>query len=89
MTPDKLPGFNIALEVVTSTPGILVPPSFSRCTRVCAGATRDRHSQSMGASKMTIVDVKHKEMVMMALAGVTLGIAESAAAHDSHVSTAL
>ena len=77
MTPDKLPGFNIALEVVTF---IAVVVGFLAIFQSMYTAVLERTREigilkSMGASKMTIVDVVLRETAAMALAGVTLGIA--------------
>ncbi|MGD0628065.1 MAG: ABC transporter permease [Terracidiphilus sp.] len=77
MTPDKLPGFNIALEVVTF---IAVVVGFLAIFQSMYTAVLERTREigilkSMGASKMTIVDVILRETAAMALAGVVLGIA--------------
>jgi putative ABC transport system permease protein len=77
MTPDKLPGFNIALEVVTF---IAVVVGFLAIFQSMYTAVLERTREigilkSMGASKMTIVDVILRETAAMALVGVVLGIA--------------
>ncbi len=77
MTPDKLPGFNIALDVVT---GIAVIVGFlvifqSMYTAVLERTREIGILKSMGASKMTIVSVVLRETAVMAVAGVLLGIA--------------
>jgi putative ABC transport system permease protein len=77
MTPDKLPGFNIALDVVTF---IAVVVGFLAIFQSMYTAVLERTREigilkSMGASKMTIVDVILRETAVMALAGVVLGIA--------------
>jgi putative ABC transport system permease protein len=77
MTPDKLPGFNIALEVVTF---IAVVVGFLAIFQSMYTAVLERTREigilkSMGASKLTIVDVILRETAAMALAGVALGIA--------------
>jgi len=77
MTPDKLPGFNIALEVVTF---IAVVVGFLAIFQSMYTAVLERTREigilkSMGASKLTIVDVVLRETAAMALAGVVLGIA--------------
>jgi len=77
MTPDKIPGFNIALEVVTF---IAVVVGFLAIFQSMYTAVLERTREigilkSMGASKMTIVDVILRETAVMALAGVVLGIA--------------
>jgi putative ABC transport system permease protein len=77
MTPDKIPGFNIALRVVTF---IAVVVGFLAIFQSMYTAVLERTREigilkSMGASKMTIVDVILRETAAMALAGVVLGIA--------------
>jgi putative ABC transport system permease protein len=77
MTPDKLPGFNIALDVVTF---IAVVVGFLAIFQSMYTAVLERTREigilkSMGASKLTIVDVVLRETAAMALAGVLLGIA--------------
>jgi putative ABC transport system permease protein len=77
MTPDKIPGFNIALEVVTF---IAVVVGFLAIFQSMYTAVLERTREigilkSMGASKLTIVDVILRETTVMALAGVVLGIA--------------
>jgi putative ABC transport system permease protein len=79
MTPDKLPGFNIALDVVTF---IAVVVGFLAIFQSMYTAVLERTREigilkSMGASKLTIVDVVLRETAVMALAGVLLGIAGS------------
>jgi putative ABC transport system permease protein len=77
MTPDRIPGFNIALEVVTF---IAVVVGFLAIFQSMYTAVLERTREigilkSMGASKLTIVDVVLRETAAMALAGVVLGIA--------------
>ncbi|HEY1901858.1 MAG TPA: FtsX-like permease family protein [Terracidiphilus sp.] len=77
MTPDKLPGFNIALDVVRF---IAVVVGFLAIFQSMYTAVLERTREigilkSMGASKLTIVDVVLRETAAMALIGVTLGIA--------------
>jgi putative ABC transport system permease protein len=77
MTPDKLPGFNIALDVVRF---IAVVVGFLAIFQSMYTAVLERTREigilkSMGASKWTIIDVVLRETAVMALAGVTLGIA--------------
>jgi putative ABC transport system permease protein len=77
MTPDKLPGFNIALDVVT---GISVIVGFlvifqSMYTAVLERTREIGILKSMGASKLTIVSVVLRETALMAVAGVLVGIA--------------
>jgi putative ABC transport system permease protein len=77
MTPDKLPGFNIALDVVT---GIAVIVGFlvifqSMYTAVLERTREVGILKSMGASKPAIVGMVLRETALMAVAGVLLGIA--------------
>lgn len=77
MTPEKLPGFNIALDVVT---GISVIVGFlvifqSMYTAVLERTREIGILKSMGASKLTIVGVVLRETAAMAVAGVIAGIA--------------
>jgi putative ABC transport system permease protein len=76
-TPDNIPGFNIALEVVT---GIAVIIGFlvifqSMYTAVLERTREIGILKSMGASKATIVGVVLRECGVLALAGVVVGIA--------------
>ena len=77
MTPDRLPGFNIALDVVT---GIAVIVGFlvifqSMYTAVLERTREIGILKSMGASKLTIVNVVLRETAVMAIVGVLVGIA--------------
>jgi putative ABC transport system permease protein len=77
MTPDKIPGFNIALRVVTF---IAVVVGFLAIFQSMYTAVLERTREigilkSMGASKLTIVDVVLRETAAMALVGVALGVA--------------
>jgi len=77
MTPEKLPGFNVALDVVT---GIAVIVGFlvifqSMYTAVLERTREIGILKSMGASKLTIVGVVLRECAVLAVAGVFLGIA--------------
>jgi putative ABC transport system permease protein len=77
MTPNKIPGFNIALNVVT---GIAVIVGFlvifqSMYTAVLERTREIGILKSMGASKLTIVSVVLRETALMAVAGVLVGIA--------------
>jgi putative ABC transport system permease protein len=77
MTPDKLPGFNVALGVVTSIAvivGFLVIFQ-SMYTAVLERTREIGILKSMGASKLTIVGVVLRETAAMAVAGVLVGIA--------------
>ncbi len=77
MTPDKLPGFNIALNTIT---GIAVIIGFlvifqSMYTAVLERTREIGILKSMGASKPTIVTVVLRETALLAVAGVVVGIA--------------
>ncbi len=77
MTPEKLPGFNIALNVVT---GIAVIVGFlvifqSMYTAVLERTREIGILKSMGASKGGIMGVVLRETAVLAVAGVLLGIA--------------
>ena len=77
MTPDKIPGFNVALDAVT---GIAVVIGFlvifqSMYTAVLERTREIGILKSMGASKATIVGVVLRECALLAIAGVVLGIA--------------
>jgi putative ABC transport system permease protein len=77
MTPDKLPGFNIALRVVTFIAvcvGFLVIFQ-SMYTAVLERTREIGILKSMGASKTSIVSLVVRETAVMAVAGVLLGIA--------------
>jgi putative ABC transport system permease protein len=76
MTPDKIPGFNIALNVVT---GIAVIVGFlvifqSMYTAVLERTREIGILKSMGASKMAVVSVVVRETALLAVTGVLLGI---------------
>ena len=77
MTPDRLPGFNIALNAVT---GIAVIVGFlvifqSMYTAVLERTREIGILKSMGASKLTIVGVVLRECALLSLAGVLVGLA--------------
>jgi putative ABC transport system permease protein len=77
MTPDKLPGFNLALKVVT---GIAVIVGFlvifqSMYTAVLERTREIGILKSLGSSKLSIVSVVVRESAVMAVAGVLMGIA--------------
>jgi putative ABC transport system permease protein len=77
MTPDKLPGFNIALDVVTTIAvfvGFLVIFQ-SMYTAVLERTREIGILKSMGASKLAIVSVVLRETAVMAVVGVLVGIA--------------
>ena len=76
MTPEKLPGFNLALKVVT---GIAVIVGFlvifqSMYTAVLERTREIGILKSLGSSKFTIVTVVIRETAVLAIAGVILGI---------------
>jgi len=76
MTPDKLPGFNIALNIVT---GIAVIVGFlvifqSMYTAVLERTREIGILKSMGASKSAIVSIVIRETALLAVAGVILGV---------------
>jgi putative ABC transport system permease protein len=77
MTPEKLPGFNIALDVVTV---IAVVVGFlvifqSMYTAVLERTREIGILKSLGASKAAIVGVVLRETALMAIGGVLVGIA--------------
>jgi len=76
MTPDKIPGFNLSLEIIT---GIAVIIGFlvifqSMYTAVLERTREIGILKSMGASKTTIVSVVLRECAVLAAAGVVVGI---------------
>jgi putative ABC transport system permease protein len=77
MTPEKIPGFNVALDVVTFIAvlvGFLVIFQ-SMYTAVLERTREIGILKSMGASKAAIVSVVLRETAVIAIAGVLLGIA--------------
>jgi putative ABC transport system permease protein len=77
MTPNKIPGFNLALEIVT---GIAVVIGFlvifqSMYTAVLERTREIGILKSMGASRATIVGVVLRECALLAIGGVVVGIA--------------
>lgn len=81
MTPDHIPGLNIALRVVI---GIAVIIGFmvifqSMYTSVLERTREIGILKSMGASNLTIVSVVLRETALLAVAGVVLGVVISAA----------
>jgi putative ABC transport system permease protein len=77
MTPDKLPGFNLALDAVT-TIAVIVGFLVIFQTMYTAVLERTREIgilKSMGASKATIVTVVLRETAVLAVIGVIVGIA--------------
>jgi putative ABC transport system permease protein len=84
MTPDHIPGFNIALDVVTviaTMVGFLVI-FLSMYTAILERTREIGILKSMGASKTTIVGMVLRESVLMAIVGVALGIASIYAIHS-------
>lgn len=79
MTPNKIPGFNIALRIVT---GIAVVIGFlvifqSMYTAVLERTREIGILKSMGASKPTIVGAVLRECALLAIGGIIIGIAGS------------
>jgi putative ABC transport system permease protein len=77
MTPSKIPGFNLSLEIITSIAviiGFLVIFQ-SMYTAVLERTREIGILKSMGASKATIVGVVLRECAVLAIAGVIVGIA--------------
>lgn len=76
MTPDKLPGFNIALDTITVIAVIIgfLAIFQSMYTAVLERTREIGILKSMGASKLTVVSVVLRETAVLALAGVILGI---------------
>jgi len=82
MTPDKLPGFNLALDVVT---GIAVIVGFlvifqSMYTAVLERTREIGILKSLGAGKLYIVNVVLRETLLIGVGGIVLGILFSYAA---------
>jgi putative ABC transport system permease protein len=79
MTPEKLPGFNQALDAVT-TIAVIIGFLVIFQTMYTAVLERTREIgilKSMGASKPLIVAVVLRESAVLAIAGVVLGIAST------------
>jgi putative ABC transport system permease protein len=84
MTPEHIPGFNIALNVVTviaTLVGFLVI-FLSMYTAILERTREIGILKSMGASKTTIVSMVLRESVLMAIVGVGLGIGLIYAIHS-------
>jgi putative ABC transport system permease protein len=77
LTPDHLPGFNIALNVVISIATIIgfLVIFQSMYTAVLERTREIGILKAMGASKPTIVTVVLRETALLAVAGVVLGVA--------------
>jgi len=76
MTPDHIPGFNIALNVVTTIAtlvGFLVI-FLSMYTAVLERTREIGILKSMGASKFAIVTMVLRESILMAVVGIAIGI---------------
>jgi putative ABC transport system permease protein len=76
MTPDNIPGFNIALNVVTfiaTLVGFLVI-FLSMYTAILERTREIGILKSMGASKTSIVSMVLRESVLMSLIGIGIGI---------------
>jgi putative ABC transport system permease protein len=79
MTPDNLPGFNVAIEIVI---GIAVVVGFLVIFQSMYTAVMERTREigilkSMGASKLYIVNVVMRETILLAVIGIIAGIALS------------
>ena len=77
MTPEHLPGFNIALRIVI---GIAVVIGFLAIFQSMYTAVMERTREigvlkSLGASKMYVVSVVMRETGLLALVGIALGVA--------------
>ena len=84
MTPAHFPGFNIALNVVTSIAtlvGFLVI-FLSMYTAILERTREIGILKSMGASKTAIVGMVLRESVVMGIAGILLGLALTFAIHQ-------
>jgi putative ABC transport system permease protein len=76
MTPDKLPGFNVAIRIVT---GIAVIVGFlvifqSMYTAVLERTREIGILKSLGSSKLSIITIVIRETAVLAVAGVILGV---------------
>jgi putative ABC transport system permease protein len=76
MTPDNLPGFNVAIEIVI---GIAVVVGFLVIFQSMYTAVMERTREigilkSMGASKLYIVNVVMRETILLAVIGIIAGI---------------
>jgi putative ABC transport system permease protein len=76
MTPDNLPGFNIAIEIVI---GVAVVVGFLVIFQSMYTAVMERTREigilkSMGASKLYIVNVVLRETMLLAVVGIVAGI---------------
>jgi putative ABC transport system permease protein len=76
MTPDNLPGFNVAIEIVI---GISVVVGFLAIFQSMYTAVMERTREigilkSMGASKLYIINVVMRETLLLAVVGIIVGI---------------
>ena len=76
MTPENLPGFNVAIEIVI---GIAIVVGFLVIFQSMYTAVMERTREigilkSMGASKLYIVNVVVRETLLLAIVGIMLGI---------------
>lgn len=76
MTPDNLPGFNVAIEIVI---GIAIIVGFLVIFQSMYTAVMERTREigilkSLGASKLYIVNVVLRETLLLAILGIILGI---------------
>jgi len=76
MTPDNLPGFNVAIEIVI---GIAVVVGFLVIFQSMYTAVMERTREigilkSIGASKLYIVNVVLRETILLAIVGIAAGI---------------
>jgi len=76
MTPDNLPGFKIAIEIVI---GVAVVVGFLVIFQAMYAAVMERTREigilkSLGASKLYIVNVVLRESMLLAVAGIVAGI---------------
>lgn len=76
LTPDRLPGFNIALNVVISIATIIgfLVIFQSMYTAVMERTREIGILKSMGAGRLSIVSVVLRETMLLALVGTALGV---------------
>ena len=77
LTPDHLPGFNIALKVVISIATIIgfLVIFQSMYTAVMERTREIGILKSLGAGRISIVSVVLRETMLLAILGITLGVA--------------
>ena len=76
MTPDNLPGFNLAIEIVI---GVAIVVGFLVIFQSMYTAVMERTREigilkSMGASKLYIVNVVLRETLLLAVVGIVVGV---------------